>query len=278
MKKKKSKKLDKKQYYVILGLLILLSLFLLIRLLQFVINLNKDYYKFDSRIEKLSEEKKKDNESDHTTLGWLKIQNTDIDLPVIKNILDNTNYPVEVENYVWLMNEEPKKTNVMNIMGHNIMNLGLNPQMKSNLFHRFEELMSFVYYDFAKESKYIQLTIDGQDEIYKVISVGFVYPLDVMLFPKKDYSKDEIKSYLKLLKTISIYDYDVDITEDDTFINLITCTRMFGKSNETDFIVSARKLRKNEKIKDYKVKKNKNYERVDNALKGVFEDETEDSV
>lgn len=274
--RKKKKKFDKNKYFYILGLLILLIIILFGLLIRAIIP-KKAYYSVDSRVNALEKKKKTDVEGDHTTIGWLKVQGTNIDLPVIKNIQGNEKYPVEVEDYVWSLAENDKMNNVINIMGHNIMNLGYNPKLTSDSFHRFEELMDFVYYDFAKKNKYIQLTYDGKDYLYKVISVGFIYPLDVILLPKNDYSDVEKDKFFSIMKDISIYDYDVDYNKNDEFLNLMTCTRMLGKKNETDFIVSARKVRVGEKIDDYSVVKNDEYKRIDDALKGVFINDKDDS-
>ena len=65
----------------------------------------------------------------------------------------------------------------MNIFGHNIFNLGPSPKKSSNNFKRFEELMNFIYHDFAQENKYIQFTINGKDYVYKIF--GFEYELEL---------------------------------------------------------------------------------------------------
>ena len=187
--KKKKKNFNKNKYIMILVLLVLLIIVLFGLLIHSIIP-KKDYYSIDSRTNALLKKKKTDVENDHSTIGWLKVQGTNIDLPVIKNIEGNDKYPVEVEDYVWSMAKDDKFHNVINIMGHNIMNLGYNPMLKSDLFHRFEELMDFVYYDFAKDNKYIQLTYDNKDYLYKVISAGFAYPLDVSLLSRGDFSTE----------------------------------------------------------------------------------------
>ena len=64
----------------------------------------------------------------------------------------------------------------------NILNLGTNPVMKDDMYVYFEELMNFVYYDFAKENQFIQLNVNGEDYIYKIFSVDFLKVFDVNKF------------------------------------------------------------------------------------------------
>ena len=159
-------------------------------------------------------------------------------------------------------------------MGHNILNLGSSPKKKADNFKRFEELMAFVYYDFADENKYFQITIDGEDYLYKIYAAGFIKSDLVSVFYSGDNNEDELQYQINDLLKHSIYDYDVDVNVEDSIATLITCTRFFG-SQDDDFFVSGRLVRKNEKISDYNVKKNDNYNKVEKIMKGDENDEEE---
>ena len=53
----------------------------------------------------------------------------------------------------------------------------------------------------------------------------------------------------------------------------MTCTRFYGVDKHVQLYVTGRLLRKNEKMKNYKVYKNKNYEEIENILRGDLDEE-----
>lgn len=247
-------------FAVVIGLIIFLSIK--------IIKNNTGYYKIESRVEKVKKAKPIEN-SGFKTMGWLKIQGTNIDVPIVRSDNIYEEFPVQLDSFVWTTNKDDKFHNNISIVGHNIFNLSSHPKIKSNSFHRFEELMSFVYYDFAKKNQYIQLTIDGKDYIYKIYAVEFLKEAEHTSFPRHDdYSKDEIKKWSDFFKKESIYDYDVDVGENDKLISLVTCTRFFGSDANMEFYVHGRLLREDEKTNLSKVSKNKNYQKIEKILKG----------
>jgi sortase B len=241
----------------------------------FLIRYDSKYYKIEDKKSLIKKSKKTDTD-DYETIGWLKIQGTDIDMPILHAKNKDWDYPVTKENYAWAMNMKPSIDKKLDIMGHNIFNLSSNPKIESSLFNKFEQLMSFVYYDFAKENLYIQFSNDKGDFIYKIFSAGFEPVGYINDYRYVDYKNDKhgfLKEQLKYYKTDSLYNYDVDVNEDDKFITLVTCTRFFG-DNHHDFVVSARLLRENEKIDKYDVKVNKkNYKKVEEIMKGGNDNE-----
>lgn len=182
------------------------------------------------------------------TLGWLRVQGTNIDLP----ILDLTD-EVEDEhklNYAWLSNFYFEGDNRKVIYGHNIRNVSSDPLILDESHTRFEQLPSFTDYDFAKENLYVQLTENGEDKLYKIYAIGFYSYEEEM---GDSYLNKNLDNYFKIAKENSIYNYDVDVTSSDEVISLITCTRYFGKYEKNQIRIDARRLRKNEKINQYSV-------------------------
>lgn len=227
----------------------------------------------EDRNESIVEERKKDTEG-YQTIGWVRVQGTNIDMPIIT--IGNNDPPVDREHYSWTLNEDDQFYNVINILGHNVFNLSSTPYLHSDMFQRFEELMDFVYYDFAKENQYIQLTIDNQNYIYKIFSVRFLPSYHLYFFPTGNYSKTEKKRYLNLLKSGSIYDYHVDVDSNDSLLSLITCTRFYGADTKKDLIVTGRLVHKGELASQYKVSKNDNYQEIEKKLEGVDINEKDD--
>lgn len=243
-----------KENKILIGLSISFVLIILIigivYLCNYDTNYNK-YYEIDSRIDNVRDTKIQDAE----TIGWIKVQGTNIDYPVI-NETNNAYY--SGEDYLWRINSYIEGENREVIYGHNILNVSPNPIITDSAHTRFEQLMSFVYKDFADENLYIQYTKDGIDYLYKIYAAGFVYRSEEKGNSFSD--KSDTKKYIQSTLKNSIYNYDVDVNEDDTILSLITCTRYFGLSGKNQFRVDARLIRKNERIVKYNVETTENYD------------------
>lgn len=264
--------------------LIILLLILSVLGIKFLIDSFKpDIYKVDSRIKNIKEEQKKDNSLYVKTIGWVKVQGTKIDTPIIYYYGDDegsktdenadADHYIKKENYVWNMNSKEKLFNKVSIMGHNLLNLSTHPDVSLKHFSRFDDLMAFVYYDHVKDNKYIQYTIDGKNYIYKIYSVEFVNYYKLDLYSDSNYTKKEKDKFINDTKKNSIYDFDVSVNNKDKFISLITCTRFFGDNDKINFRVNARLVRKGEKLKNYGVKVNKKYSKVKKILEGEENEE-----
>ena len=228
----------------------------------------KNYYKIQNRTDQVVSTSIEDDGVTYPAVGWLQIQGTDIDYPIVFNEEANE-YPATSDHYVWLSNLEVKFQKHIVLSGHNIFNLSNHPKIKDPLFTRFEELMAFIYYDFAKGNKYIQLTMDGQEYVYKIFSVNLIPFDDTLFFPREyGYTEKEIYSYAKELKETSLFDYNVKIDKNDNILSLVTCTRFYGQDDRYEFRVLGRLVREGEKLDNYSVKKSNNYQKVENILKG----------
>jgi len=260
------------RYFLFIILLLLLTISGVI-----LLGFDFSYYKVEDKKDLLKKSKEKDTD-DYETIGWLKIQGTNIDMPILHPINKNWDYPVTKEKYAWILARDTKVDKKIDIVGHNIFNLSSQPRIESPLFNKFEQLMSFVYYDFAKENLYIQFSNEKGDFVYKIFSAGFEPVGYINDYYYVNYDNDKhgiLKGQLKYLKKDSLFDYDVDVDENDKFISLITCTRFFG-DNHYDFVVSGRLLREDEKIEKYVVKINKkNYKKIEDIMKGGIENDEE---
>lgn len=265
-KKKKQINSVKHKVKLIVGLMFAVVIGLII-FLGFKILGPKDNFKIDSRVE--SVKKTKIANSSYEAIGWLRIQGTDIDLPILYNEDKSIDFPVDVEKFVWTNNRTKDFTRQINISGHNIFNLSKHPKIKSNSFNRLEQLMAFMYYDFAKDNQYVQLTWGEEDYVYKIFYVGFVDVISAAHINSfQDTSDENIKLEEEILKKSSFYDYDIDVNEKDKIITLTTCTRFYGVNSDYEFYVVGRMLRDDEKIEHYKVTKNSNYNEIEKILKG----------
>lgn len=248
-------------------IILLLCILILVCIVFLLISINlkhedtKDNYvaeeitlNFESRVERL-----KSLETDYYKFGWIQVQGTNIDVPILDTAsaaaVDQINY-----SYSWMSPNYNTGENRPVIMGHNIVNVSNTPLLPNNELQNFEEIMAFSYYGFAKDNLYIQYTTDNKDEIYLIYAAGFYdYSSDNAdsLSNKKDVDK-----YIKNAKKNSIYDYDIDVNSDDEIITIKTCTRYFGSNTKQQFMIEARKLRKNEKTVKYKVETNANFKKL----------------
>ena len=268
MRKKDKKKKNQIKTYGILTIVVIIlcfSLFLSLKSLQ----KQNNGYKIEDRVEDIEKAKEKAKEKgtiDYDVIGWLRVEGTNIDLPIVGYKETTTDYSKELENYAWNFDSTEKYHNKINIMGHNIMNLSKHPLLHKDYFQRFDDLMSFIYYDFAKENQYIQYTVDGKNYLYKIYAVGFEYAYKVETYENKELTEEEKKELIDQYKKDSLYQYDIDVTEKDDLISLMTCTRMFDDGNTRDFIVNARRVREKEETTKYKVEETKKYQEIKKML------------
>lgn len=234
------------------------------------VNLTGDYYKIEKRTSYITKEKKLDEEGVET-VAWLRVQGTNIDAPIIIPDEGKSLGFLEKENFLWNEDDVKSRYNQIKIMGHNILNLSSNPEVGTDYFTKFEDLMAFTYQDFVKENKYIQYTVDGKDYIYKIFAVIYDKSYNLDLYHNGDYTTEEMKEYITKVQEKSLYEFDIEVDEKDDIICLVTCTRMYGVDQKQQFMVVGRLLRKNEQIKNYTSKTTKEYDKLQKIMKGETE-------
>ncbi len=266
-KRKKIKFSNKKLMLLLLVIIIIFLIFLLIEKIVLSKNYDTSYsYKNISHIDDIKNSKEKNDKDGYKTIGWIDLYDTDINMPILK-IDDDFEDRISFNKFAWTDGDE-KFYNFITIYGHNIANVGI-PSIDGKYFYRFEELMAFIYKDFAEKHRYFQITIDNKDYIYEIFSVNFVDSFDAYQLPSGDISKSKMHKYLKDFIDDSIYDYKIKVNEDDDIAVLTTCTRMFSKKNETSkdsLIVVGKRVDKDEK--NYTLKKSSKYEKVEKVLRG----------
>ena len=198
------------------------------------------YYEIEERVEKVKTTKVEDRSS----IGWVRVQGTNIDYPIIGVQLDS------LDNFTWIspfyFSGDTRKV----IYGHNMRNVSNEPLVAEPTHTRFEQLMSFANYNFAKDNLYIQVTEDGENHLYKIFAVGF-YSVEEEI--GNSYSNENLSSYISNAEERSIYKYDIEVKDADDIISLITCTRFYGYDGKTQFRVDARRIREGEKTNQYLV-------------------------
>ena len=270
MKKKKNVKIHRKKLsykYLLFAFLFVLILFLIFLLIKNIFMLNQVVFKPISHDAEIAKMKEKYNNSDYDVIGWLDVAGTNLNMPILRAIHESGDYPVTMKRFAWSLSDSEKYYNFMALFGHNIMNLGI-PKKSDSSFYRFEELMAYVYEDFAKEHEYFQYTMNGKTYSYKIFSVSLPDAIDVYDYPKYGASKSEMKKLIKKFQDESIYKYNVNVDENDDILALTTCTRLFADDRYYDMVVVGKKVKNGERMIEYSLKKTKNYKRLDNILKG----------
>ena len=273
--KKKKQKQERSKIILITLITLFIIIFILLSffLLQKIIDINnKSSFEIIDRTNSLKKEQKLD-EYDYKTVGWIRVQGTNIDYPIIIDKTGNYTNPVTKKAYGWMNSKDEKYKNNLTIDGHNMFNLGI-PKKTDPSFKRFEELMAYTYYDFAKENQFIQLTLNGKNYLYQVFAVSYMYNMDFDTLPYSNVNEKEQKRIIDFIKKVSIYDYNIKVNSKDKILNVATCTRLFGQDGKTNFVVSAKLVNKNEKKLNI-VKKNNRYDIIDNKMKGSEKNEEE---
>ena len=261
--KKKRKRQKKKIKY----LLYFIPLILLLLILGYYRYFYKEIDFLEDRVSNIEQAQKNDT-NEKSTIGWVRVQGTNIDMPVV--YLSNEKYKDDPrESYAWNNTKDEHIRNKVDLLGHNILNLSSNPEINKEDFKRFESLMAFVYYDFAKENQYIEYTIDGKNYLYKIFAVRLLESYEKLNTVNSfNFTKKDTAKYLKKINEDNIYKYKVEVTSEDNYISLITCTRFFGSLKQAAMVVDARMVRKGEKIRNYPVEKTDNYKKILKYMKG----------
>lgn len=267
--KGKKKKNNKNWRLLLIGstTALLVGIVLLLNSLLSLLNV-KPIYQIETRVENI-EKYAKENE-EYTVSGWLRVQGTNIDYPILydKDYMKLENLAGE---YAWVLNNKEDMYNRTLILGHNIRNVSSNPLIANKDHNRFEQLMSFLYYDFAKENQYIQYTKGDKDYLFKIFAVTMLEDTDLKY--SSNMSKETLKEYIGTTIDESYFKYDVEVDESDKIITLITCTRFFSGSRTYKFKVDARLVREDEKIELSKVTEKESYKEIKEIMKGGEVDE-----
>lgn len=174
----------------------------------------------------------KENED---TIGWLKIENTNIDYPVVKG-KDNEFYL----NHDFYGNKNSQGSIFMDfrnkidlqdkhtiIYGHHMKNRTM-----------FNDLNFYKDKEFFNKNRTFTLKSLYEEETYEIFSTH-VYENDPYII-KTRFNNDEFKVFIDSIKEKAEHDVDIKIEEDDKILTLITCAYDF---KDARYVVHARKVK-----------------------------------
>lgn len=197
------------------------------------------YYSRENKEESFDELRKINKD----IIGWIKIENTPIDYPVLEsaNYLYK-NYKGEYSRYgsIFTDNSSKLENNPQNIIlhGHHMNNGSM-----------FASICDFADLTFYKANPTFKFDTIYEKGNWKIISVfktntdpahGEVFDYFISDFGN---SKDNFLEYIYQVRLRSIIDTPVDINEDDKIVTLSTCSY---ELKDFRTVVIARKVRENE--------------------------------
>ncbi|HHT96503.1 MAG TPA: class B sortase [Clostridiales bacterium] len=180
--------------------------------------------------------------------GWIRIPDSNIDYPVLQSSIDNPEYYLKKNFYkgnnragsIFLDVKSSIEENTNNLVLH-----GHNMVSTDNMFHY---LIKYNNLDYYKQRPVITFDTLYQKNEWKIIALfktnGSSKKEPLFDYTKSTFTdKSEYMNFLYQIMIRSIFDYKIDLNEDDQILTLSTCS--YEVDNYRTVIV-ARKVRENE--------------------------------
>lgn len=186
------------------------------------------------------EQLKKINED---TIGWLKVNGTDIEYTVVKtrdnSYYLNHNFEKKYNKAGWIFADYKNK---MDGADKNIVIYGHN-RKDNSMFGTLKNIVKEEWYN-NEDNYIINFITEKEVQKYEVFSVYQIKTEDYYI--KTDFTQTEFDSFIDKIKNRSIKNFNIEINSEDTILTLSTCA-----NNYRDRIVlHAKKLINNvEKIR-----------------------------
>lgn len=249
MRKKKNKKYKKVIFNLIVYMILLLVLvYSGVKIYKWYKDNNKnneiaEQIKGTVVVEEKSEDKEeytidfnKLKEQNKETVAWIKVNNTNIEYPVVKTKNNefylNHSFDKSENLGGWIFADYKNKFNGTDknivIYGHN---------MKDNsMFGTMQKILNPEWYN-NEENTNIILKTEGKNYIYKVFSIYRIENEDYYI--KTEFNNDsEFEQFLNTLKARSIRDFNMDMLESDSILTLSTC----DNNNKYRVVLHAKKI------------------------------------
>lgn len=249
MRKKKNKKYKKVIFNLIVYMILLLVLvYSGVKIYKWYKDNNKnneiaEQIKGTVVVEEKSEDKEeytidfnKLKEQNKETVAWIKVNNTNIEYPVVKTKNNefylNHSFDKSENLGGWIFADYKNKFNGTDknivIYGHN---------MKDNsMFGTMQKILNPEWYN-NEENTNIILKTEGKNYIYKVFSIYRIENEDYYI--KTEFNNDsEFEQFLNTLKARSIRNFNMDMLESDSILTLSTC----DNNNKYRVVLHAKKI------------------------------------
>lgn len=174
-------------------------------------------------------------EKNPDTVGFIKVNGTDIEYVVVQ-AKDNGyylthNFEKQQNSAGWIFLDYNNKLdgsdkNIV-IYGHNMRNNTMFGTLKNILNDEWQK---------NEENRYITFSTEKEQAAYKVFSVYQIENEDYYI--KTSFNFGEFKKFIDTMKARSKYDFNCDVTENDSILTLSTC----ANNNKYRVILHAKKI------------------------------------
>lgn len=168
-------------------------------------------------------------------VGWLKVNGTNIEYPVVQST-DNSyylthNFEKTYNSAGWIFADY---RNLFNGTDKNIIIYGHN-RKDNSMFGTLKNVLTEEWYK-NEENRKILFFTENENSIYEVFSVYTIEKEDYYI--QTEFTNEDYKEFLETIKKRSIYDFNIEITEDDTILTLSTC----DNNNKYRVVLHAKKI------------------------------------
>ena len=194
----------------------------------------KDITKLQKSNNEINFEKLKSQNSD--TVFYLKVNNTNISYPVVKysdnNYYLNHSFDKSKNSACWLFVDYKNK---LDGTDKNIVVYGHN-RRDGSMFGTLKNILNKEWYDNTDNMDIVYMDIRGK-HIYKVFSIYKIENEDYYITTQFN-NDSEYKKFLTTIKSRSIKDFNVEISETDSILTLSTC----ANNNKYRVVLHAKRI------------------------------------
>ena len=170
------------------------------------------------------------------TVGWLKVNGTDIEYAVVKSndnsyYLDH-NFENEYNKAGWIFADYKNK---LDGTDRNIVIYGHN-RRDGSMFASLKNILKEEWYS-KEQNRKITFTTENEESVYEVFSIYQIEAEDYYI--TTDFKNGEFLEYIETVKNRSIKDFNIEVTEEDNILTLSTC----GNDNDYRVVLHARKAK-----------------------------------
>lgn len=234
-KKRKNHNMNNIISFILLLLFVILFIISSQKIIDYIKDSKKNEKVFneiskDIEIQEIPEDNNEDNkykidfeslkQKNNDTVGFLKVNGTDIEQVVVKG-KDNGyylyhNFEKQENSSGWIFADYRNKLdgtdkNII-IYGHNMLN--------NKMFGTLKNILNEEWYS-NEENLVIDFITEQEQVKYQVFSVYKIKNEDYYI--NTEFKKNEFSEFIKTLKNRSIKDFEIEVTENDSILTLSTC-------------------------------------------------------
>lgn len=169
------------------------------------------------------------------TVGWIKVNGTDIEYAIVKTDNNsyylNNNFENEYNKAGWIFADYKNK---LDGTDKNIVIYGHN-RKDGSMFSSLKNILKEEWYS-KEENRKITFITEKENSVYEVFSIYEIEAEDYYI--TTNFADGEILSYIQTVKKRSIKDFDVEVSKEDNILTLSTC----GNDNDYRVVLHAKKI------------------------------------